>query len=280
MDCSLPGSFVYRDSPGENTVTLLYMENWQNIVNKLYFKKVKKEISLTMLSEGWLPRSWSSEQVFPFHPLSVSVPSCPWGKAFLVNTLACWAVCDNQRKKQGISFPKSVYSLKTFWNCFCWLVALPYEIIFLSHFVNGNIFLTFYCWNVMYMVPPWLQVFCGSSEPSTKPQKQTQKEKYPMRDSVDYVLKSFVSRTHMVHHDSRSSVIPLSQAQSLGNKHKRKNIPWEILLIMCLKFLLHFQVLLWMETRAPVHLSFMPHHTILWFPFVLSIPSSQSVPST
>ena len=27
MDCSLPGSSVYGDSPGKNTVTLLYMEN-------------------------------------------------------------------------------------------------------------------------------------------------------------------------------------------------------------------------------------------------------------
>ena len=181
--------------------------------------------------------------------------------------------------KKSISFPKSVYSLKTFWNCFWWLAALPCEITFLNHSVNGNVFLTFYCWNVTYMVPPGLQVFCGSSEPSTKPQKQTQKENYPMRGSDDYVLKSFVSRTHMVHHDSGSSVVPLSQAQNLRNKHKKKTIPWEVLLIMCLKFLLHFPVLLWVGTRA-VRLPFTPHHTVLWFPFVLSAPSSQSVPST
>ena len=36
-DCSLPGFSVYGDSPGKNTVTLLYMENWHNIVNELYF---------------------------------------------------------------------------------------------------------------------------------------------------------------------------------------------------------------------------------------------------
>ena len=132
----------------------------------------------------------------------MSVPSCPWGKAFLVNTLACWG--SMWQWKKSISFPKSVYSLKTFWNCFWWLAVLPCEITFLNHSVNGNVFLTFYCWNVTYMVPPGLQVFCGSSEPSTKPQKQTQKENYPMRGSVDYVLKISVTLSSSVMSGNKS----------------------------------------------------------------------------
>ena len=70
-------------------------------------------------------------------------------------------------------------------------------------------------------------------------------------------------------HDSRPSVVPLSQAQNLRNDHKRNNIPLGILLV-CLIVILCFKVLLWMGTIAPWFTFIALPHNIMQFPFTLS----------
>lgn len=112
----------------------------------------------------------------------VSASSFPWGKEFLVNIGACLGGMWQRNREHFII--KIHLQFEDIWKMF----MVTYYTSLWNHFLKSlskwKHFFIFWCWNATSIRLPWPQAFCGSSEPSRKPQKQTQKEQYPIRDSV------------------------------------------------------------------------------------------------
>lgn len=140
-------------------------------------------------SDCWLPRSSAHEQVFTCFTHWLYQPlSSVWEKEFLVNL---WAWVAYIREPENIALPKSVFQfediLKMFMVTCCTSV---WKLFPKSPSEWMNTFLSFLLLKCKERGPTMIPG--GSSEPSTKPQKQTQKEGYPIRVSVDDVLKSYL----------------------------------------------------------------------------------------